>query len=140
MTEEWTALGVGTFVGMAAWAAKQYFFTKKDSSHDKLDQTRADIIEAYEKRIKQLEERHAENEIRITALEESIEKQAEVMKKQEEYIKILVDLVQGRDPEIQAFLMRGSGALDLFEKETAPKVSEIHSHFVKPEDMKGAEA
>lgn len=125
---DWTAIGIG--LAWVLWTAYQYFFQEKDKDHTKLDITRSEIISAYETRIKQLEAQHTENESRITALEETVRKQTKIMQKQKEYIESLVELVTGRDPEIQVLLENSRVAFEKFTKDTAPKVDEIHKKIL----------
>src|SRR3990167_10824434 len=88
-------------IGAVGWALYSGFNKTGRSAHHKLDETNSEIIIAYERRIRQLEENHKENQHRITQLEKSMKEQTIVMNKQREYIEGLVELVQGRDPEIQ---------------------------------------
>ena len=150
---EWTSIGTALgLVGYAVWQAieKQKAKTKNDKEvarakqqnvedvklaksrvqHNEADQTAQEIIKYYKEKIEILEAQHVDNEARITTLEEQVTKQTEILEQQKKYIESLVELVQGRDPAIQAFLKVSETTIEKFNGDTAPKVDELHKHIL----------
>lgn len=122
---------ISLVLGVMGWSIYRSFFAEKTEDDAKLAKTRAEIITAYETRIKQLEENHEDNQKRIAALEQTVRDQSAAMEALYSKNKELVDLLAGRDPAIQEFLTRGGTAIDTFTKHTAPQVHDLHKHFFK---------
>lgn len=132
---DYTAIGVGVAtVGYAVWTyiRTQNRRTKVDKllDHQEVDKTAHEIISYYKQKIEILEAQHVDNEARISALEAHVAQQTKILEQQKKYIESLVELVQGRDPAIQAFLKVSETTLEKFNGDTAPKVDQIHEHLI----------
>lgn len=115
---------------------KEVEIAKNKVLHGEADATAQEIIKYYKEKIEILEEqqreseqKHQENEVRISALEK-------VVSNQKDYITTLVELVTGSDPSTTSYRKMVIDTLG----ENAPRIKETHETVIKiHQHLKGGE-
>lgn len=117
---------VAVTIGSVAYA----LYLRFNTSHIQVDEIRTELIDAQEKKIKFLEHELTETKERVATLETQHIENKKLIEELYKQGQLLTKLLEGRDPKIKKMLQRSAQAIDLFEKETHPKVTEIHNHLL----------
>lgn len=138
--------GFAAGIGVAGFI---FGFTKKwrqddTKQHNDLDDTNAKLVKAYKDRIDFLEMQANESGRRISVLErKNNEDRKQWEKERAEMLltikgiysknKEFLDLLALRDPIVAKVIEESGAALVKFNGETAPKVDQLHEHFLGKE-------
>jgi len=98
MTAEQIAIIVSIISVIGAITTAIYAFSQSSSS------VKNDVINTYEKRVKQLEEDMTIQTMKMDDILRKMKDLQEILTKREAELKVVTDLLQGRDPQMQSFM------------------------------------